>query len=94
MNDKNTGGPAFPVAMNPGDSWCGAGGPNGMTLRDYFATKVTMPPAFALAWAEQLAGRKHPEVPSNHAEWVQFWADAEAAYRYLHADAMLKAREL
>lgn len=37
---KNTGGPAFPVPLNPGESYQGHGPYDGMTLRDYFAAKA------------------------------------------------------
>jgi len=39
MTDK-TGGPAFPVPLNPGQSWQGMSPCDGMTLRDYFAAKA------------------------------------------------------
>lgn len=34
MNDTNTGGPAFPQPINPGEQG------RGMSLRDYFAAKA------------------------------------------------------
>jgi len=40
MSTKNTGGPAFPVPLNPGQSWQGMAPCDGMTLRDYFAAKA------------------------------------------------------
>jgi hypothetical protein len=39
MTDK-TGWPAFPVPLNPGQSWQGMSPCDGMTLRDYFAAKA------------------------------------------------------
>jgi hypothetical protein len=36
----NTGGPAFPVPLNPGQSWQGMAPCDGMTLRDYFAAQA------------------------------------------------------
>lgn len=36
MSDKNTGGPAFPLATSRGSNEA----VNGMTLRDYFAAKA------------------------------------------------------
>ena len=40
MSEINTGGPAFPVPLNPGQSWQGMSPCDGMTLRDYFAAKA------------------------------------------------------
>ena len=39
-NTTNTGGPAFPVPLLPGQSWQGIGPCDGMTLRDYFAGRA------------------------------------------------------
>lgn len=70
----------------------------GMTLRDYFATHEPIDPneSIGVALAEQLAGRPHPAPAglksATPLDVAQFWADAEAAYRYMRADAMLKAR--
>ena len=36
----NTGGPAFPIPLLPGQSWQGMAPCDGMTLRDYFAAKA------------------------------------------------------
>ena len=75
----------------------------GMTLRDYFAAHEPLDPneSIGKALAEKLAGRRMPDAerdefadPHEFALAVAlFWADAEAAYRYLRADAMLRARE-
>lgn len=76
----------------------------GMTLRDYFATHEQLDPneSIGLGLAERLAGRPHPgprdeggklKAGADPVEGAIFWADAEAAYRYLRADAMLRARE-
>jgi len=40
MSEKETGGPAFPVPLNPGQGWQGMSPCDGMTLRDYFAAKA------------------------------------------------------
>ncbi len=37
---KDTGGPAFPIRLNPGERYEGHVITDGMTLRDYFAAKV------------------------------------------------------
>lgn len=70
----------------------------GMTLRDFFAAKAEgLDGESGLEYAEALAGRKRPDVvhgsPENILEWARFWADADAALRYIKADAMLAARE-
>ena len=69
-----------------------------MTLRDYFAIHEPMSPVDTIGrvLAEQLTGKKLPH-PSEDADYtplkaVMFWADAEALYRYMRADAMLRAR--
>lgn len=38
--ERETGGPAFPIPLNPGQSWQGMAPCDGMTLRDYFAAKA------------------------------------------------------
>lgn len=77
MNDKNTGGPAFPEA---GLSGLPNGefihGQSGMSLRDYFAAK---------AMQVELAQCK--EFPDEN------WRHGIALDAYAMADAMLKARE-
>lgn len=40
MSSTNTGGPAFPIPLNDGETWLGEYSANGMTLRDYFAAKA------------------------------------------------------
>ena len=41
MNDTtNNGGPAFPIPLQPGQSWQEMAQCDGMTLRDYFAAKA------------------------------------------------------
>lgn len=101
MAEINDGGPAFPQTVQAGPdesiSYFGA------TLRDYFAAHEVMDPneSIGLALAERLAGRPNPaprDITGNiksggdPVEVAVFWADAEAAYRYLRADAMLRAR--
>lgn len=76
---------------------------SGMSLRDYFAAHEPMDPneSIGLKLAERLTGRTHPSpkdekgqftVGADPVDVAIFWADAEAAYRYLRADAMLRAR--
>lgn len=104
MAEIENGGPAFPTkhpALDPRAS--GFFTEDGMTLRDYFAAHEQLDPneSIGLALAERLAGRPHPaprDITGNiksggdPVEVAVFWADAEAAYRYLRADAMLRAR--
>lgn len=40
MSNTNTGGPAFPIPLQNGQSWQGMAPCDGMTLRDYFAAKA------------------------------------------------------
>lgn len=85
--------PAFPEYAEPN-----AAVTSGMSLRDYFAAHEPIDPndSIGVALAERLTGRPYPKPEVNKAadvlEMALFWADAEAAYRYLRADAMLRAR--
>lgn len=102
------GGPAFPVEVDCNQPYGRQTGNTvwqsyGMTLRDYFATHEQLDPneSIGLGLAERLAGRAHPgprdeggklKAGADPVDVAVFWADAEAAYRYLRADAMLRAR--
>lgn len=101
MSKINDGGPAFPV----NDTYHGVGnierGSEGMTLRDAIALSVQIDREFSAKWGEALVGRPQPpaETPNTpekiralYLSQMQWWADVEAAYRYLVADAVLKAR--
>lgn len=78
MTKINNGGPAFPVPLNPGQSYQGHAPCDGMTLRDYFAAK---------AMQGLLAGC--PDDPALRLEMnPKRWAFAA----YAMADAMLAAR--
>jgi hypothetical protein len=98
MSTIDDGGPAFPV-RNAHEYQA-----HGMSLRDYFAANEPLDPneSIGLALAEILAGRPHPAprdakgaltYGADALEVALFWADAEAAYRYLRADATLRARK-
>ena len=106
-NTNINGGPAFPcdqiIARDANGHMQGVevSGP-GMTLRDYFATHEPLDPnnSIGKALAEKLIGRRLPEKEDGFKDQYElalavaiFWAGAEAAYRYLRADAMLRARE-
>jgi|GEM_PF-6623466 len=88
MTTKHTGGPAFPSVNHPDIPVN-----NGMTLRDAMALFVRMPDEFAASWAAALVGSPQPGLGAEAIEHIDWWARAEAAYRYRIADAMLKARE-
>lgn len=75
----NTGGPAFPVPLNPGQSWQGMAPCDGMTLRDYFAAKAM--PVHMAALSTWAAGSQ------------EAWHNEIARISYATADAMLKARQ-
>ena len=78
-----TGGPAFPVPLNPGESYQGHAPQDGMTLRDYFAAKA-MPAVYRDFWDDVRAGRNGC-VPED-------WKMGIAIDAYAMADAMLAAR--
>lgn len=79
MTDKiQDGGPAFPLR-----------------LRDYFAAKLPISDELldsALA-SGLMNGATPPNFRDGAIEWASWWAEAEARYRYLKADAMLKVRD-
>ena len=80
MSNTNTGGPAFPIPLQNGQSWHGMAPCDGMTLRDYFAAKA-MEGMIGL-WSEN----------SRHLKSGQTLADFVAEQAYAYADAMLNAR--
>ena len=79
MAEKKDGGPAFPVGrvFDPRGNLVQAGA-SGMSLRDWFAG--TAPP-MTDTWLEDSLGE------GDH------YLDAQAAWNYAYADAMLAARE-
>lgn len=66
----NTGGPAFPVPLNPGQSWQGMAPCDGMTLRDYFAAKAMQ------GLLAQSMGTALGSNPKYAAEYAYATADA------------------
>lgn len=99
MTTRNDGGPAFPrSALSGGDH----GYPvqsDGMSLRDWFA--ATLPGELGRIDPEaisELAGPA-PYIDDfvTEGEWgiarIRWFAEFEAAWRYMRADAMLAARE-
>ncbi len=83
MSNTNTGGPAFPVPLNPGQSWQGMSPCDGMTLRDYFAAKAMQGIYACPAHVREPDGSDGPDVLSDK---------DIARLAYSMADAMLKAR--
>jgi hypothetical protein len=81
-NAKDTGGPAFPIPLQNGQSWQGMAPCDGMTLRDYFAAK-----AMAIMWDaydKGYCGLNNNDAPNG---------EIIALASYKMADDMLKARE-
>lgn len=80
MSNTNTGGPAFPIPLQNGQSWQGMAPCDGMTLRDYFAAKAMT--AVIADWLNSGDIFQDTEI-----------ADVIARDCYIVSDAMLKARE-
>ncbi len=78
MSKIDNGGPAFPVPLNPGETWREMASCDGMTLRDYFAAK---------AMQGILAAGRDAQFDGS-----DMYGYARASYGL--ADAMLKAREV
>lgn len=90
---------AYPV-MPPCDALGGfpAGYPDpepGMTLRDAFAVAYRPPGAdgISASWAAIVMGRQCPEWADDPLAVIAYFVEAEARLAYMHADAMLRARE-
>jgi hypothetical protein len=81
MSTINSGGPAFPIADVPYPNGNVQHGWNGMSLRDWFATHATE--------ADIAAVRAHG-LAADLANGLGTRYEA----RYIHADAMLRAREV
>jgi hypothetical protein len=74
------GGPAFP--------W-GGEVRGGMSLRAYFiAHAEPLPSDTPLDWIGKLGGR---DAPTDQIEYWRWYADAEARWKVMQADAMLAA---
>lgn len=85
--------PAFPIQGSVAEHQF-----SGMTMRDYFAIHEPIDPNESIGkdLAEKLIGRQLPRNEDGSFDSLAvsiFWAEAEAAYRYMRADAMLKARQ-
>jgi len=83
----NDGGAAFPCATGTFDP------PQiGMSLRDWFASHVPpLPERTSDNHVVALVGGPLPPA-FDHLARAIYWAKADAAYRYMQADAMIAAR--
>lgn len=88
MSDINDGGHAFPFVSHECKFFSA-----GMTLRDYFAAR--MPGFPGEATVADVASRLGIPAPDlmHGPEFCNWFIDADARFRYMQADAMLKARE-
>ena len=90
-NMKNDSGPAFPQVQIT--RFCGGDiftvARDGMSLRDWFAgNESTEPPTMTVKEAAELIN-----IPVEDYNYLIHWADVLAKWRYMCANAMLKARE-
>lgn len=66
----------------------------GMSLRDWFAGQVDpLDVDVDRDYAAAICGRPQPEGHSDLLAIAAWWAEANAKYRYLQADAMIAARK-
>lgn len=92
---KPTGGPAFP-SMELNHDGSSYQQHLGVSLRDYFAAHVN-PGDVSMTWGEVMVGPPPKDEYGNPAftkEMALWWADVEAKFRFVQADAMIKAREV
>lgn len=92
MNDRETGGPAFPVATSDSAAPVQVGNFTwqfpGLTLRDYFAARA-MQALIDGFFREGLCDKLHDFAAKNNQEGEEYLATSA----YAHADAMLKVRK-
>jgi len=93
MNDKKTGGPAFPNQGGSGNLW----NDKGMNLREYAAIKLKVPNS-GTDWLDDMIRQSIKDDFAAMAmdaflsrDGGTYEQDAECAHKM--ADAMLKARE-
>jgi len=92
---KDTGGPAFPQKRM---YRCSQGidheiHEQGMTLRDWFAGQAPdLPNDIPLTSLACIVGRPYSGIEFGSIEHWRYVADAEAAWKGLHADAMIAER--
>jgi len=84
---RSSGGPAFPHTIEYRGIDCGGVVPHGgMTLRDYFAVQANDEDIKAQVEIMHFANQKRYGASALPSDW-------RIKARYMHADAMLKARE-
>ncbi|MDR5801159.1 hypothetical protein [Caballeronia sp. LZ001] len=101
MNEKNTGGPAFPVSTKMDDITGEFGHQDGMstwqfggmTLRDYFAVHSNLGDEIPVRLAMSLMNAAPPDYTADPVANSMYWAEVRARLRYMDADAMLRARD-
>lgn len=86
MSYTNNGGPAFPIPLNNGESWTTMGPCDGMSLRDYMAIHASETDILHQTEEIRSEMRRAGVVDALPDGWI-------VTARYMHADAMLKARE-
>lgn len=57
------------------------------------AAEIVVRDPISVTEAIMLTQRDVPDTPHYSIETMKFWADARAAYRYMEADAMIRARK-
>lgn len=90
MSNTNTGGPAFPIPLQSGQSWQGMAPCDGMTLRDHFAAKAMQALIKSYRSGEPWPFGIDPEACMDDEDEA---TDVCATAAYWFADSMLKARD-
>lgn len=97
MSEKKTGGPAFPSISHAktsrdGEHWYNIR-TEGMTLRDFFATKATDGDIADMMERIPKIEKVYTDGTGSSSLYRGLPENARQIARYMHADAMLKARE-
>lgn len=97
MSTPKDGGPAFPVvgmSQRNGQALI-AVFEHGMSLRDYFAAHAEpFPSDCSASWMASVLGWPTPDLDNMTNNERFLWScRADAAYKYMQADAMIEARE-
>lgn len=91
MTEKTTGGPAFPIPLQSGQSWQGMAPCDGMTLRDYFAAKA-LQGLLAMERSGEYFTEEGVEAGPNEDGTLFAHTEFIADEAYSIADRMLAAR--
>lgn len=100
MTTKDNGGPAFPELLtswvDPRDGQTRYETMGGVTLRDYIAIHdpIDCGMSMTINTARSLMGSMEPRESTDPLEYAMWLAEAEARFRYMRADMMLKVRKL